>query len=156
MLAIDSMEQTLKNDLVKSAEFMIEECDWGIDFIVTNTPNWTGNKTRDAVVLDAEVWSIWCSDTANELLGKSGLVTPSVADCIKWLSKHYPGLCKKDPIPSWTKRVSAIKTTSCLHEVLSKYCNFVKQTESLRSNIWNSVGALEVEIERQVDEARER
>lgn len=154
MLVIENMGQTLKGDLIKSAETMIEECDWGIDFIVKNSPSWAGIQTRDAVVLDAEVWAVWCSDKANGMLSKSDLNNPSVDDCIKWLSNNYPGLCKKDPIPNWTKRVNTMKATTCSHEILSKYCNFVKQTESVRTNIWNSVGALEAEIDRQIDAAR--
>lgn len=150
---IDSMGMNIKEDLSKSFESMIEECDWGINFIVTNAPT-KDRLSRDLVVLDSEVWSVWCTDIANDLLKRSGLINPTVANSIDWLGENYSGLCRKDPIPGWNKRLASIQSAECHHDVLKKYCDFVKQTESIRDNVLRNVGALEEEIERQIDEAR--
>ncbi|MNF13258.1 hypothetical protein D3C80_2150270 [compost metagenome] len=61
---------------------------------------------------------------------------------------------KSDPVSGWRKRLDSLKTEKDPHAALKKYCDFLNQTEEIRSSISEAASQLDAHIQQLVDEAR--
>ena len=52
---------------------------------------------------------------------------------IQLLSREYPFPARRDPIPSWRGRASALRKETNPHRALKMYRGFMAQTEDLRT-----------------------
>jgi hypothetical protein len=75
--------------------------------------------------------------------------------CIQLLSREYPFLVKRDPIPSWRGQASSLRKETNPHRALKMYRDFMAQTEDLRTLLDEAHSLADAYIEEQIDRARE-
>lgn len=149
----DSMGDTLCEDLVCDMKKTVESMNEAIQFLADDSPR---TMTRHEAIVEAQIWPFAFTDEAKAFARK----TPSYANVqtvgghIDWLRANYPWPTKKDPIPSWNKRLRSLATESVEHAALKKYCDFMNQTGALRTVISYSAEQLDGRIQQQIDEMR--
>ena len=145
----DALVSALHDDMMKT----VVAADEAIQFVAVDSPQ---PLTRRAVIIQAQTWAVAWTDEAKSYAASHMPVSPmkSVGGYIDWLASNYPWPAKTDPIPSWRKRLGSIEKEKDHHLALKKYCDFMNQTESLRSAIFESAAGLDAHIQQQIDEAR--
>lgn len=131
----ESMKTSLILDLHNDMDKTIKDVDSQIQFLADNAL--TGKKSR------------------KEIFGVGSKVPKSTIEgCLKWIASTYKVSTKTDPIPGWRKRLSSLGSEKNPHCALKKYCEFMKQTEKLRTIIDDSAAQLEGHIQHLIDVAR--
>jgi hypothetical protein len=147
----ESMGDSMISDLHADMSKTIESVDDQISFVVENT---NPKCTRKDAVLDCQWWTFARSEKGRKHAQDNGIHTyPAI---YAWMKINYQCPIKDDPIPSWKNRLASLQRDEDHHQALKKYCDFIKQTDALRTNIRDSAEALEREIQHQIDLARGR
>jgi hypothetical protein len=146
-----SMGDTLVPDLHADMEKTIETIDHQIQYLADESPR---TNSRQQVIIDAQAWPFAFTDEAKEFAIKNNCPQLSVGAYVQWLGSNYPWPINTDPIPSWRKRLKSLKDEKSNHAALKKYCDFMRQTEELRSQIEESAAQLDAHIEEQIERAR--
>ena len=141
----------LISDLHGDMESTIAACDEDLEFISTNAPEKTN---RDEIIIESQTWGIAFTDEAKKFSTINGCPDGTIHNYIEWLKNNYPWNTKKDPIPNWKNRLSSLKRESNLHIALKKYCDFIRQTDAIRSQISESALQLDSHIQQQIDYLR--
>jgi hypothetical protein len=150
--ASESIPLRLVEALHEHMKETIEYTDEMIDFLATGGPQ---KSSRDAVVVDSQAWGFAFTDAGKEYARTQKCPADTVGGYVDWIAANYPWQIRTDPIPSWTKRLSGLKTESDEHTALRKYTEFMSQTEPLRNAINESATQLDMHIEQQIERARE-
>jgi len=150
-----NMKCNMIEDLVRDMSRTIDEVDDQIKFVAENSPRTVGYSRRQ-VVIDAQVWPLAFSEKGVEYARKNGypgelIQGPALAI---WLESNYRGPSLVDPIPAWKRRLRSISEEKDGHSALDKYCNFMRQTQTLRDHLSNLEGQLDGYIQEQIDLAR--
>ena len=146
-----SMDYDLVRDLSNDMKSTIETIDEAIDFLANDGPQ---KKTRDEVVIDAQVWHLAFTDEGREFARANGCKESNVAGYVEWLSNNYNWKFKSDPIQGWRARLASLVHEKNPHKALKRYCDFMHQTEDIRSMISESAAQLDSWIQQQIDIAR--
>lgn len=150
-----NMKCNMIEDLVRDMSRTIDEVDEQISFVANNAPRAEGYSRRQAVI-DAQVWPLAFSEKGVEYARKNGyagklIQGPALA---VWLESNYRGPSSVDPIPAWKRRLRSVSEEKDNHAALDKYCNFMRQTQSLRDDLSNQEAQLDEYIQEQIDLAR--
>ena len=140
---------TLIADLCADMEKTIEGADEQITFLAVNTPP-TG-ITRDQAILDCQLWLLAFSEQGEAFAAANGGPAPSTPGYVGWIERHYRWPHRADPVPSWRRRAASLAAEKDPHAALQKYCEFMSQSEALRTAIDTSANQLDAHIQAQVD-----
>ena len=146
-----SMDEDFIGDLSADMAETIDSTDQDIQFLVDNNPD---DSNRLEVIIDAQVWSFAFTDEAKSFSISSGCVETTIGPYIEWLSNNYDWPTKTDPIGSWRSRLKKLSNEKCYHKALTRYCEFMRQTENIRSQITEAVIQLDGHIQEQIDMMR--
>jgi len=146
-----SMGDNLKDDLATSMRATINRTDAEITFLANDGPE---KISRDQVVIDSQAWPFAFTDEAKIFAQHNGCPEKCVGPFVQWIAQNYKWNISKDPIKSWNSRCKALATEKSCHSALKKYCDFLKQTEDVRSVIHNSAVQLDDHIQHLIDIAR--
>lgn len=147
-----SMGGSLISDLVTDLNKTIDEVDRQIEFLATDNSR---VSNRDEVIIDVQAWPFSFSDEARKFAKDRGYTVKQEwpVDC-EWIKKTYKWPVCSDPINGWRARVKSIDNEKDRHVALGKYCNFLAQTETIRSQIEKAAEQLDAHIQQLIDESR--
>lgn len=152
---LDDVSATLEEDLVADLTLdmfeTIDSVDSNITFLSENAQT---QQSRDEAIVDSQAWPFAFTDAAKEFAKENGCPEVAVGPYVAWLASHYDWPLKKDPIPSWHTRLDALRKEKDYHKALKRYCDFMRQTEDVRSKISESAQQLDGYIQQQIDIAR--
>lgn len=146
-----SFDHNLIDDLSNDMTSTIDQTDQSIDFLSEGGPD---NKTRDEVVIDSQAWPFAFSDKGKAFAKENDCRETTIGAIVNWLIDHYNWEFKADPIPGWLSRSDKLAKESCEHKALKRYCDFMRQTEEIRSKIEESALQLDGYIQQQIDYMR--
>jgi len=106
------------------------------------------------VVIDCQAWGIAFADETKAWAVKHGFTKGPLLGYIDHLKSNYPWPVKNDPVPSWRKRLDSLMAEKDDHLALKKYCDFMRQTGTLRDQIGQGAGQLDGHIQEEIDRAR--
>lgn len=141
----------LINALFSHLAEVIDEEDRAIQFLAEESPKPT---SRQQVTVDVQAWSITFSDEGRTFIQKNSESRGSVLGHVEWIAKNYPFKLRADPVPSWRRRASALRSEPNPHLALKKYRAFMDQTREFRGWLGDATAALDTEIGRQIDVMR--
>lgn len=142
------MGKTLIADLTEDMRSTIESVDESIRFLSEDGPE---EKSRDEVVVDSQAWPFAFTDEGRRFAFEHGYTDQTVGGLVDWLIANFNWQLKSDPIPSWLSRLESLSREDDEHKALKKYCDFMKQTEDIRSTIDESAAQLDGYIQQQID-----
>lgn len=148
---VELLGDVFLSDLQSDMNAVIERTDLDIRILSHESRN---PKKRDKAVISSQAWHFAFSDEAKAYTVKQKRKPKTVASYVKWLEDTYNWPIKRDPIPSWRKRLSSLASTKDIHLALKKYCDFLSQTESIREQLDESAYQFERYIDMQIDLAR--
>jgi len=146
-----SMKPTLAADLGADMEKTVDETDTVIQFLSTDSPK---PMSRDRTLIYAQAWALAPTDQGEAFARDHGCAAKTVQGYVDWLSVEYAWPAKRDPIPSWRSRLTALRRETDPHRALKRYCDFMKQTDGLRATLNEAGAALDGYIQDQIDRAR--
>jgi hypothetical protein len=146
-----SMDSDLICDLSTDMEDTIESMDDAINFLANDGPE---KKGRDEVIIDAQAWPFAFTDEGREFARTNGCKDKSVGGYVQWLASNYNWQFKSDPIQGWRARLNSLSSEKNQHKALKRYCDFMRQTEDIRSMLSESAAQLDGYIQQQIDIAR--
>jgi hypothetical protein len=139
-------------DLRAALTELTEETDRLLNYLAEGHP---GNPSRDALVTDAQAWRIAFTDEGKRFAATNSCPEQAVGGYVQWLGQNYHFTFRNDPVPGWKDRLASFVHGRDPHAALRKYQEFVSQTQFVREAIEASAAALDAEIDRQIDAARE-
>jgi hypothetical protein len=148
---VSTLATSLVRDLASEMQQTIKVTDDDLDFISKNSPQ---PKTRDEVVLDSQSWNLAFTDDGKSFAAGKSDVPGTVQGFVDWLSQNYHWQIKSDPIPSWQTRLASLSSELDSHAALKKYCDFMRQTDGIRTIISDSAMHLDMHIQQQIDMMR--
>jgi hypothetical protein len=137
-------------DLASDMDGIIESIDDAISFLADEGRE----NTRDQVVIYSQAWGFAFTDEAKGFAKNSGCTETCVGPYVDWIAANYNWSVKRDPIPSWRSRHESLLSEGNPHKALKKYCDFMRQTEAIRSTLMKSAMQLEQHLQSQIDIAR--
>jgi hypothetical protein len=132
-------------------ESTVDATDSTIQFLAEDSPE---KMTRDEVVVQSQAWAKAFTDEGQAFARDHERKARTVAGYVEWLARHFEWPFKADPIPSWRSRLTSLKNETDHHRALKKYCDFMRQTEVIRSTLTESAVQLDGYIQDQIDRAR--
>jgi hypothetical protein len=121
--------------------------------IVAEGPYANSKTTRDLAVVGCQTWPLAFSEEGQKF-GRENGYAGNRLHFPDWLAKNYPISFKTDPIPSWEQQAARLRKQTDAHVALDYYHSFMTTTTALRDAIYESAGAVEREIDHQIDIAR--
>lgn len=149
---VDAMDDSLISDLHADMAETIDRVDHEIQFLADDSPG--GIKDRRKVIRDCQAWPFAFSEQGKAYAKGNPNPKPSVSEYVEWIATTYPWPTTSDPIPGWRKRLNSLNAEKNPHVALKKYCEFMSQTEDLRTLISESARQLDAHIQQLVDQAR--
>jgi hypothetical protein len=147
----DVMPFDLTDELFLDMKKTIESADGSIQFLVDESHIST---TRKQAVIHSQSWPFAFSDKGKIFAAKNGCPELNPQAYHQWIAENYRWPVPDDPIPGWEKRLQSLQTEDDPHLALKKYCDFMKQTDSIRSDINNNAAQLDAHIQHLIDVAR--
>ena len=146
-----SIDSNLVGDLHCDMQKTIDSVEHDIQFLFDE-----GGKslTRKELIVYIQAWGFSFTEEAKRYVAENGNNEVSERDVIDWLVLNYNWPIKSDPIPSWEKRMASLKTETNRHLALKRYCDFMRQTEKIRSQISEASYQLDSLIQQEIDCAR--
>ena len=121
--------------------------------IVANGPYDDSKTTRDLAVVSCQTWPLAFSEEGQTFARENGYAGNQLR-LSGWLAEHYPLSFKSDPVPSWKQQAARLRRQKDAHEALEYYHSFMITTAPLRDAIYESAGAVEREIDAQIERMR--
>lgn len=146
-----SMKEDLVGDLAHNMSETIDAVDQEIDFLAKDAPQ---RRTRNQVVIESQAWPYAFTDDAKAYAKANGYKGKNLSGLVQWVIESYDWPVKSDPIGSWCARLDALKVEKSYHRALKRYCDFMRQTDDLRSHIGEAAVQLDSYIQQQIDIAR--
>ena len=146
-----SMKEDLIGDLARNMSEIIDSVDQELDFLAKDAPQ---RRTRNQVVIESQAWPFAFTDEAKTYAKANGYDKKDMAGLVQWITENYDWPVKNDPIDSWRVRLDALRSEKDYHRVLKRYCDFIRQTDDLRSHIGEAAVQLDSYIQQQIDIAR--
>ncbi|HWX19538.1 MAG TPA: hypothetical protein VN578_06490 [Candidatus Binatia bacterium] len=150
----ESHDCDLIGDLARKVESMIGEADHNIQFLADDAPN--GDKTREGALVDTQLWKFAFTDEAKDFAKQKNCPAKDDFEYLKWLKDQHPWKYRKDPIPSWKKRLVELGKEKDRHRALLLYKHFADQTEYIRDLLTEAAGNLDDYIQTEIDRVRNK
>ena len=147
----DSMEEDLVGDLHSDMSATVRSIDDAIQFLADASPE---KRTRDQVIINCQAWPFAFTDEAKAFAQQNGCPEKCVGPYVDWIAANYDWPVKSDPVPGWKRRLASLEKEKDYHMALKRYCDFMRQTEDIRSKIHESAAQLDAYIQEQIDIAR--
>jgi hypothetical protein len=147
----ESFKSDLTGDLAGQIELMVEEADHNIQFLADDG---LGEKSREAALIYVQLWDFAWTPKAKEFAKANGCAAKTELDYLEWLKRHYDWKYRKDPIPSWEKRLATLRIEKDPHRSLLLYKNFADQTEDIRRFLRAAAASLANYIQTEIGRAR--
>ena len=141
----------LMADLGAAMTDLVDETDRLLSYLAEGHP---GKPSRDELVADAQAWRIAFTDEGKRFASTHSCPEETIGGYVQWLGQNYNFAFRKDPIPGWRERLEVFGRERNPHMALRKYQEFVSKTEFVRESIEAAAGALDAEIDRQIDAGR--
>jgi len=129
LYAAERMGDELISDLSNDMQRTVIMIDSQIQFLVVGSSR---KRSREEVIIDCQKWYMTFFGKTRQQIKE-----------------------KTDPIVSWHKQLSSLRSEKNPHVALKKYCGFMKKTEELRESISEAAYCFGADVENQVDDARE-
>lgn len=146
-----SMTENLVGDLAADMAKTIDEADTDISFLADEAPI---KSSRDEVIIDCQAWPFAFTEEAKAFAKNNGYQGQFVGSYIEWIANNYKWPINKDPIIGWQARLQDLAKEADYHMALKRYCDFMHQTEDIRSKLSESAHQLDAHIQMQIDAAR--
>lgn len=146
-----SMTSNLVADLTADMTATVDDTDSIIQFLAENSPQ---PGSRDRAVVLSQAWATAFTEEARAFARDKGCTEETVIGRVEWLAAEFPWTFKRDPIPSWRTRVATLARDRDPHRALKRYCDFMRQTETLRATLDEAGAQLDGFIQNQIDQAR--
>ena len=146
---VDSFDFDLIGSLFTDMESVIDHTDKMINVL---QKGWPVKRTRNEVVVDAQVWSFAFTEKARKFARDNGYTEKGGKEYTEWLTENYNWKFKTDPIDTWRRRLTTLSQQTNNHKALKHYCDFMNQTNKIRSQIDDSVSMLEALLLQLIDE----
>ena len=147
----ESLKGNLIGDLAVDMAKTVDEMDSTIQFLADDAPQ---KVSRDKAVVEAQAWALAFTDEAKTFARLKGYKSGTIGAYVEWLEENFDWPFKSDPIPGWRKRHESLQRDKDEHRALKKYCDFLRQTEIIRSTLNEAAVQLDAYIDEQVDRAR--
>ncbi|MDN7602650.1 hypothetical protein QZM68_23070 [Burkholderia gladioli] len=147
----EGLGENLIDDLQADMLSTIKQIDDWLDFVSENDPD---RPSRDEAVRHCQAWPFAWTDEAKAFARANGCKASSMGAYVDWLGHNYNWQIKTDPVSSWKKRHCSLQKEKDSDIALKKYCDFMKQTETFREALNESVLQLDGYIQEQIDRAR--
>lgn len=147
----EKFDESLVDDLAADMSATIESTDDDLEFLSTNSPT---PISRDQVIVDTQAWPFGFSEEGKSFAANNGCPANTVGAIVDWIAENYNWQIKKDPIVGWRERLDALAGEKDYHKALKRYCDFMRQTDKIRSQLSDSSAALDSHIQHAVDLAR--
>lgn len=148
---VEAIPSSLLDDLWSDMKGSIDQTDEMIDYLATGGPE---VMARDQVLIDSQSWAFAFTNEGKLFAQKSGCPQLSVKGYVDWIAQEFPWPIKKDPIPSWNKRLKSLESETSPHRAFKKYCDFMMQTKDIRALLDEAAAQLDRYIDEQIDIAR--
>ncbi|MEY9562256.1 hypothetical protein [Sinorhizobium fredii] len=139
--------------LADHMEEIITESDTCLDILARGVYE---SQTRDQATIECQTWPLSFSEQGRKFARENGFSGRTMHELLEWLGTHYPLRFKEDPIPSWQKQVTRLRSKGNPHTALENYVAFMNLTAQLREAFYQGAAAAEEAIDRMSDEYRER
>lgn len=146
-----SMKEDLIGDLAHNMSEVIDAVDQELDFLANDAPQ---RRTRNQVVIESQAWPFAFTDEAKAYAKANGYKDTDLSGLVQWVTENYDWPVNGDPVCSWRARLNALKVEKSYHRALKRYCDFMRQTDDLRSHIGEAAVQLDSYIQQQIDIAR--
>jgi hypothetical protein len=146
-----AMPASLIEDLSGDLQETVESIDNAIEFLATDSPE---VMSRDQVIVQSQAWTLAFTGEGRTFARDNGWPQGTVLAYVEWLAKVFPWPCRNDPIPGWRSRLAKLQSEKDEHRALKKYCDFMRQTETIRSALMESATQLDSHIQNEIDRAR--
>ena len=146
-----SMEENLVGALSADLSQTVDLVDEAIGFLASDGPE---IKSRNDVIIDSQAWPFAFTDEAKNFAKANGCKEKTVGLFVDWIAKNYNWPVKSDPVPGWRSRLDALAKEKDYHKALKRYCDFMRQTEDIRSQINEAAAQLDAYIQQQIDISR--
>jgi hypothetical protein len=146
-----ALKENLIGDLSADMGNTIKMIDFSIDFLATNSPT---RQSRDEVIISSQAWSFAITEEGKTFVSENGCQEKFIEPVVNWIAANYKWKINKDPIPSWNSRLKSLASGKDPHRAVKRYCDFMQQTEQIRSIITNAANQLAEYIQNEIDIAR--
>lgn len=147
-----ALGHSLVADLSADMKHTIESVDEAIEFLANNSPQ---KMSRDEVIVNAQAWPFAFTKKAKEFARSHNCPEKYVGQYVDWIARNYKWPVRSDPIEGWKTRHMSLTQEADCHKGLKKYCDYIRQTEDIRSSINEAAAHLGNYIDEQIDIARE-
>lgn len=145
-----NLRYDLISDLSTEMGLVIEDIDQAIDFLARDAPR---PSTRNEVIIRCQTSALVFSEEHRARAINAGCSGNSIAELENWFEEE--GLpFKKDPIPSWRRRLASLENEKEPHAALKKFGDFEKQTRDFRDQILESAFQLDMYNQSEIDRMR--
>lgn len=150
LIAVEGQASDLVSDLSADMQKTIEAFDGTLDYVTEE------NHERKDKIIEIQAWDLAFTDAGKQYAAENNCPEDqTVAEYVAWLGANYSWPVRDDPVKFWQKRLTSLRTEKDLDKALKKYCDFMKQTEVIRSQLEEHAIAFEQMIDQQIDEMRE-
>lgn len=151
--ACGHQKRSMIRTLADHMEATIEDSDNCLDIVAQGV--YEGQQqTRDQATVECQTWPLSFSEEAYKYARDNGFVGETRPELLEWLAKNYPLRFKMDPVPSWKKQVTRLRSKGNPHTALEYYVAFMEHTTQIREAFSGSAAAAEQEIDRLIEEYR--
>ena len=110
-------------------------------------------RTRDRAVIETQAWQFAFSQDGKKLAAERGW-TGNMLTWVDWLADNHPFNLRRDPVASWRRQATKLRSNSNPHSALKHYYSFMIETASFRETMEESARQAEAEIDMLIDQAR--
>ncbi|MGF6399556.1 hypothetical protein ABH905_003222 [Pseudomonas frederiksbergensis] len=150
----ESMNDTMISDLHFDMREIIERTDSSLNFLEEN--EFGSPKGRASIIIDCQVWPFINSKAGKKYAEDNNITINNTGNYIEQIASSYPWPVKSDPLPSWMNRLDSLAREKDSDAALKKYCDFMKQTDEIRTHISEAESQLDAHIQNMIDAHRDK
>lgn len=139
--------------LAEYADQVVSDADTSLDAIASGIYP-SQRRTRDQAVREIQAWPLALTDRGRKFAEEKGWTYSNTIQLSDLLAMEYPVAFRRDPIPSWRRRVERLHNSKDAHQALANYNAFMRATADLRNALDEVAGQIDDEINLMVDAAR--
>lgn len=148
----DMLNYDIFTELLADVESLIKSVDNDIEYITLSK---IVANDRTSVVIECQARELLFREKTKKVVSKLGPPQFSTVDeCVKWLVVYYPGIIRSDPVPSWRRRLIALRSERDEQVFFKKYYELVKAAKPLFELMREYAEVVDAAVEEQVESMR--